>query len=162
MKLYITFLLALIFSKSYCQVIPIDTFTSLLSKQLSYIDDTFSKDFKAQLDNIDEAKGVYIWKKGFNVTHSQNNQNIIYKSKDSTHEFWYSFVVDLYYDQNAGKTYYDYYDAELNNAKYTKLNDSIEDWGYKAIVKNYQFGKYIIKIGKLASTNIAMIKIIQH
>ena len=162
MKYFIILLFALFVSKSYCQVIPIDTFTSLLSKQLSYIDDTFSKDFKAQLDDIDEVKGVYTWKKGFNATHSQNNQYIIYKSKDSTHEFWYSFVADLYYGQNGIKTYYDYYNTELNDSKYTKLDDSIEDWDYKAIIKNYQFGKYIIKIGKLASTNSAMIKIIQQ
>src|SRR6266536_174963 len=158
MKYLISFVFALIVSKSYSQVIPIETFTSLLSKQLSYIDDTFSKDFKLELDNIDEAKGVYTWKKGFNATHSQNNQYIIYKGKDSTYEFWYSFVIDLYYGQNNIKTYYDYYDNELKDIKYKKLDDSIEDWGYKAIVKNYQFGKYIIKFGKLASTNSAMIK----
>jgi hypothetical protein len=162
MKYFILLFLTSFVSKSYSQVIPIETFTSLVNKQISYIDDTFTKEFKAELDNIDEAKGVYTWKKGFNATHSQNNQYIIYKAKDSAYEFWYSFVIDLYHGQNGIKTYYDYYDNELKDSKYKRLEDSIEDWGYKAIVKNYQFGKFIIKIGKLSSTNSVMIKVIQQ
>lgn len=65
--------------------------------------------------------------------------------------------------QNNIKTYYDYYENELNDSKYKKLDNSIEEIGeYKAIVKNYRFGKYIIKICKLASTNGTMIKVIQQ
>jgi hypothetical protein len=142
-------------SKSYCQVIPIETFTSLLGKQLSYINDTFTKDFRTELDVIDEGKGIFTWKKGFNGDHSANNQYIIYKKTDSTYEFWYTFVTDLLNDIYI-KTYYDYYEKELNDSKYKKNDDTIEDWGYKAIVKNYQFGNYIIKIGNLASTNSTM------
>jgi len=148
-------------SKSNCQI-PIETFTSLLGKQISYIDDTFSKNFRAELDEVIQEKGVFTWKKGFNSTHSQNNQIIIYKRNDSTYEFWYGFVTDLAYGQNNLKTYYDYYENELSDGKYKRLDDSIEDWGYNAIVKNYQFGKYIIKLGKLATTNQAMIKVIQQ
>jgi hypothetical protein len=133
-----------------------------MGKQLSYIDDIFTKNFKAELAEIDEAKGVYSWKKGFNGDHSQNNQYIIYKSNDSTYEFWYDFVTDLYHGQNNVKSYYDYYANELKESQYKQLDDSIEDWGYKAIVKNYQFGKYTIKVGKLASTNSSMIKVIQR
>lgn len=148
--------------KSKSQVVPIETFTSLLGKELSYIDDAFTKNYRTELDQIDEAKGVFSWKKGFNGDHSQNNQYIIYKKNDSTYEFWYDFVSDLYYGQSNIKTYYEYYENELSDSKYKKLSDSIEDWGYKAIVKNYQFGKYIIKIGKLAATNGVMIKVIQR
>jgi hypothetical protein len=144
----------------YSQVIPVDTFTVLLGQQLSHIDDRFTKDFRTELGQIDESKGVFSWKKGFNGDRSQNNQHIIYKRNDSTYEFWYDFVTDLTYGQNNLKTYYDYYENELNNSKYKRLEDSIEDWGYKAIVKNYQFDKYLIKLGKLATTNSSMIKII--
>lgn len=149
--------------KSQSQVIPIETFTSLFGKPISYIDDIFTKNYKAELNEINEAKGAFSWKKGFNGDHSQNNQYIIYKKSDSTYEFWYDFVTDLYYGQNNIKTYYDYYENELNDSKYKKLDNSIEEiGGYKAIVKNYRSGKYIIKICKLASTNGTMIKVIQQ
>ena len=108
------FCLALVF-KSNSQVVPVETFTSLLGQQLSSIDDIFTKNFRAELDQIDEAKGVFSWKKGFNGDHSQNNQYIIYKKNDSTYEFWYSFVTDLNYGQNNLKTYYDYYENELSD-----------------------------------------------
>ena len=163
MKYFVSVAFCLIlFLKSQSQVIPIETFTSLLGQQLSSIDDIFTKNFKAELDEVDEAKGVFSWKKGFNGDHSRHNQDIIYKKNDSTYEFWYDFVTDLYHGQNNIKTYRDYYENELSDSKYKRLDDSIEDWGYKAIVKNYQFGKYIIKIGALASTNSSMIKVIQR
>ena len=103
------FSLAFIF-ESESQVIPVETFISLLGKQLSYIDDTFTKNFQAELDVIDQTKGVFSWKKGFNGDNSQNNQYIIYKSNDSTYEFWYDFVTDeSYYTQGKVINYYDYY-----------------------------------------------------
>jgi hypothetical protein len=150
--------------KSQSQVIPIETFTSLFGNDLSYIDDFLSKKYRAQLDIIDEKKGVFSWKKGFNGDHSQNNQYIVYKKSDSTNEFWYGFVTDLYYGQNNLKTYYEYYDNELSDSRYKKLDDSIEEIGdNKSIVKNYRlFDKYIIKVCKIASTNSTMIKVIKQ
>jgi len=163
MKYFVSAAFCLIlFLKSQSQVIPIETFTSLLGQQLSSIDDVFTKNFRTELDEVDEVKGVFSWKKGFNGDHSRSNQYIIYKKNDSTYEFWYHFVTDLYHGQNNIKTYYDYYENELSDSKYKRLDDSIEDWSSKAIVKNYQYGRYIIKLGKLASTNGSMFKIIQR
>src|SRR5689334_17933252 len=107
MKYFISTLFFLtIFLNVYSQVVPIEIFISLIDQPLSTIDDRLTKDFKAELDQVDESNGVFSWKKGFNGDHSQNNQYIIFKKNDSTYEFWYDFVTDLNYGRD--KTYYDY------------------------------------------------------
>jgi hypothetical protein len=153
----------LLFSSSYCQTISISTFISLFGKQISYIDDVFTNEYRSELDKLDEKNGTLSWKKGFNGDHSQNNEYIIYKHLDSSYEFSYVFVTDKYYGRNNLQTYDHYYSNELGDSKYKKLDDTIEQIDeYKAIVKNYQFGKYKIKKIKLASTNSTMIKVIQE
>jgi hypothetical protein len=153
----------LLFSASYCQTISISTFISLFGKEISYIDDVFTNEYRSELDKFDEKNGNFSWKKGFNGDRSQNNEYIIYKNLDSSFEFSYVFVTGKYYGRNNLKTYDDYYNNELGDSKYKKLGDTIEQIGeYKAIVKNYQFEKYLIKKYKLASTNSTVIKVIQE
>src|SRR5450432_3614526 len=162
MKHCVLFLIGILtFFFAQSQEIPIETFRILEGKQISDIDDVLTKVYRCAIDEIIDDKGVYSWKKGFNGDHSRNNQVIFYKTNDSTYEFWFGFYSELYADYGKKVTYYDYYENELNSGKYKRLNDTIEDWGYKAIVKNYQYGLYTIKLGKLGSTDSNMIKIIK-
>lgn len=135
------------------QAVPIKTFVSLLGAKLSDMNDTLTKNYRARIETIDEANGFFSWHKGFNGDYSEHNQEIYYKKTDSTLTFSYAFIAAMYYDD---------YQKDLSSSPYTRGEDSIEDWGYKVIVKNYQLGKYLIKLGQLASTDGAMIKVIQR
>lgn len=161
MKYLLLAAFSIISTDLYSQVISIETFVSLFGKEVSYIDDVLSKNYKVVLDEINQEKGTFTWKKGFNLDHSKNNEFITYSKQDSVQQFIYTFPPDKYNDVHT-KTYDDFFENEFKKSNYKRLKDTIEDLGeHKALVKNYEYDIYIIKKYKIASVNGCILKIIK-
>lgn len=165
MKTILLIFAILLVTSSNSQVIPVKTFINIIGEKISVIDDTLSTKFRAQIDEIDKDAGIISWKLGFNGDHSNFNQYITYTKSDSSIEITYEFPSELH-DISHGyanyKTFYSFYESELNDSAFVRIPDSFENWRHQAIAKNFKLGHYIIKLGKLASSNTSIVKIIDE
>ena len=157
----ITFQASLVAQKKY-EPIPIDVFISLFDKSIGDMDSVFTT-YDARLYEINEKISVS-WKKGFNLTHTKNNEAIYYIYNNPEHLFMYIFPTDKYWNtvSSFDQTYEGYYLAQASSTLFSRLEDTLENiFDYSAIAKNYKLGKYMIKIYKIGSTNLSIIKVIQ-